>query len=130
MAGKMNPKIRKVDVGTREIKQITIYPLSIKDQEALVTFFTGLIEKFFEEMREKQFTNTEFFQMILQIVTENIPEFLKYATDEEIDLGNLTNYQLSEIIKHVYTDNFEDPGKNISGLLTGLKGTLFPGLQK
>lgn len=130
MAGKMNPKIRKVDIGTREIKQITIYPLSIKDQEALVTFFTGLIEKFFEEMREKQFTNTEFFQMILQIVTENIPEFLKYATDEEIDLGNLTNYQLSEIIKHVYTDNFEDPGKNIQGLLTGLKGTLFPGLQK
>ncbi len=129
MAGKMNPRIRKVDVGVRELKSIQIYPLSIKDQTNLVEFFTSLMDKFFGEMRDKQFSNAEFFSYIAETITENIPEFMKFVTEEDVDIDNLTNHQLSEIIKIVYTDNFEEPGKNIQGLLTNLKGVMFPGMK-
>lgn len=128
MAGKMNPRIRKVEIGVRELSTISIYPLSIKDQTHMVELFVSIVEKFFGEVREKQITNSEFFSIIAQLVMDNIPEFLKYVTDDELDLGNFTNYQLSEIAKHIYVDNFEDPGKNVQSLLIGLKATLFPSL--
>lgn len=127
MAGKMNPMIRRVNVGTRELKEVKIYPLSIKDQTNLVEFFMGGIEEVFEKFREGSMTNQQVFGFIAETIVAKIPEFLEYVTDKDdkVDVDTMTNFQLSEIIKIVYEDNFENPGKNVENLVGKLKGMLF-----
>jgi len=117
---KLNPQIRKVQVGVRELKEITIYPLSIADQMKMVDILKNVFDEIFK-MLETEDQTVAIANVIVEQVKANLPELLKYVTDEIVQLEDMTNFQFTTIVGHVYKDNFEDAGKNVSNLVGTMK---------
>jgi hypothetical protein len=117
---KLNPQIRKVQIGVRELKEITIYPLSIADQMKMVDILKNVFDEIFK-MLETDDQTVAIANVVIEQVKANLPELLKYVTDETVELEDMTNFQFTTIVGHVYKDNFEDAGKNVSNLVGAMK---------
>ena len=118
---KLNPQIRTVNIGVKELRPITIYPLSMGDQTKMVSLLKNILTKIMERNDDPDSNDIVIADLVIQELEENLPILLKYVTDEEINLDNLTNYQFTEIVGHVYKDNFEDASKNVKSLVEKTK---------
>jgi len=123
----MNPQICSVQVGIKSVRDITIYPLSISDQLKLSEDISEIlgklstIDKLGEEEVIKEFIN---------LIRVNLAKILSYVLDEkeEIDFGELTNTQLSEIATIIYSVNYKDVLGNLKDLIQKAK-TQLPGMR-
>ena len=124
---KLNPQIREVEVGVRDLRKIKIYPMSMADQTAFIELIKGAIESYFEltvEKGKKDMEDTDllpFIAALTKMVGDNSKEFIKIVTDpDQVDpeefYKDVTNAQMSEIVRIVVEDNFEDPAKNVMSL--------------
>jgi len=121
MSDKMNPQIRTVNIGVRELRPIKIYPLSMADQTKMVDLIKGVLLRVFERQEESDANDMQLAELVIKEIQENLPVLLKYIVDEEVPLEDLTNFQFTEIVGHVYKDNFEDAGKNVKNLVEKMK---------
>jgi hypothetical protein len=117
MNANMNPRVRVVDVGTRTLRKITLYPLSLSDQLKLKEIVIHNIQLYLAQ------TDTEFSPKAVvamaELVQENLPKVLAILfPDENVEklISELDNHQLSKIIEFVYEDNYRGPAKNLSSL--------------
>lgn len=122
----LNPQIRTVDVGIRNLRKIKIYPMSMADQSNFVELLKGAIESYLNLTAESgSFTESDllpFIASVTKMVSENSKEFIKIVTDEnEVNpdtfFDEVTNMQMSTIVKIIVDDNFEAPSKNVMSLL-------------
>lgn len=114
---KLNPQIRTVHIGVKELRQIKIYPLSMADQLKMVDLIKNIISSITESPEVDETNEFAVAQILINQIEQNLPELLKYVTDEEVSLTELTNFQFTEIVGHVYKDNFEDASKNVKSLV-------------
>lgn len=121
---KLNPQIRKVQIGVRELKEITIYPLSMADQMKMVDVIRVVFDEVAKFADETENAPMTIANTIIEQIKQNLPELLKHVTDDEVPLDDMTNYQFTTIVGHIYKDNFEDAGKNVTNLVEKMK-TLF-----
>jgi hypothetical protein len=123
----LNPQIRSVDVGIRNLRKISIYPMSMADQTAFIELLKGAIESYFALTAEKGKAGMDesdllpFISSLTQMVGDNSKEFIKIVTDpDKVDpetfYEKVTNMQMSEIVKIIVEDNFEAPSKNVMSL--------------
>ena len=117
MSKKLNPDITSVEVGIEEIREVLIYPLSIKDHtEKLPQILVEAYEAFRSELanltdlsnisQEEGFQMLDKFKDILYYNLESILELVAKAegrpTPEE-----LTSNQLFSIVETIFVVNYE-----------------------
>jgi len=126
MTDRLNPQIREIDTGIRNLRKIKIYPMSMADQSNLIEILKDAIESYLNLTADSgKFDEGDllpFISSIAKIVAENSKQFIKIITDpDEVDydifFNEVTNTQMSEIIKIIVNDNFEKPSKNVMSLL-------------
>jgi hypothetical protein len=111
----LNPKVKKLTVGIRKIRDISIYPLSFSDE---TKFLDEVIQSFlgFVSLPEAERTNTVLVNKINEVINTNLPRVISFVVDqEEIEkafgpgsniLSNVDNDQLFDIVQIIYDQNF------------------------
>ena len=117
---KLNPQITDVEIGIRNLRKITIYPLSMGDQLKL----TDMIIKAITDQIEKAGSADLTVAFIVQVIHENIGKIITMVSDEkETVLDELSNSQALEIAEILFDVNYGSVAKNFKSLsekLTGL----------
>lgn len=131
----INPESKEINYGKRTIKTVTVYPLSVKDQEDLTSLIIQAVmdiakaagadstkgakkKKLSEEEQ-----NRHFVENALKVITENLPVVFQKVADLESKeeakeiLDQFTNNQLSEVITYVWEVNYEVILKNVTSLV-------------
>jgi mannitol-1-phosphate/altronate dehydrogenase len=118
---KLNPLISKVTIGTREMREIKIYPLSLADQLELSQIFVKTIQEIVSEGAENNF---QFADAVRKAITENIGKVLSLITEEgEKLLKEITNPQALEIAEIVYDSNYGILEKKVKSLVEKIRQT-------
>ena len=118
---KLNPLINKVTIGTREMREIKIYPLSLADQLELSQIFVKTIQEIVSEGAENNF---QFADAVRKAITENIGKVLSLITEEgEKLLKEITNPQALEIAEIVYDNNYGILEKKVKSLVEKIRQT-------
>lgn len=120
---RLNPNIKTVNVGTRKLRPVTIYPLSLTDQQGIIETVIDAVATFTERRLAGELVQTtEMVRFAVDVLKENINKIIAFVTDPEEapKPEEMTNAQLVEIINVIYTENFEGPAKNASSLISGV----------
>lgn len=113
----LNPDIKEVSIGIKELTPIKIYPLSIHDQFDITNRLVGIIT---DMSTGQKFTDNETALSFLQrVISDNLDVILQYVTDEEErpDYSMLTNNQCYEIVEVIFQVNYEGFIKNFQNLI-------------
>jgi hypothetical protein len=124
----INPQITSVFVGTRDLREVQIYPLSLADELKFSDLITKEINNYFkstEELGEEE-SNMAMAAAIVKMIKTNIPKLLDLVTDEPIKLSELTNAQAVEIASKIYDVNFDSLSKNVKSLSEKIKKVFQP----
>ena len=117
---RINPRVREIDIGIRNLRKIKIYPLSMADQMKLTKIINESLQTFFNlDEKEGKEGQLQFAAYMVSIIESNINKLLKLVCPDETPsniLKEIDNAQLSEIVKCVYQDNYEQPVKNVTSL--------------
>lgn len=116
---KINPQIASLEIGTRNLRTIKIYPLSFGDQLEMTDLITDTIQNFLEARGKKlQEDNIEFVQFVLNLLRNNLTKIIKLISDEdEKMLKEITNLQVTELVTIIYEMNYEESIKNARSLV-------------
>ena len=116
---RINPQIKSVEIGILKLRKIKIYPLSMADQLELTELINKTMKSFFESDRDGEDETLVFVSFIVKTIQENIGTILGFVSPNETPvkiMQEITNQQLSEIVRIVYQDNYEGPVKNVMSL--------------
>ena len=118
ITAKMNPNIKTVWIGIKELREVKLYPLSVADQFNT----TDLLSKIVEEFNPQN--NAEIASKLTDVLKTNLPNILEMVTDpkDTFTLAEIDNLQLSEIITMIFEANFEGMLKNFQSLFEKAKG--------
>ena len=124
----LNPEITELTIGTRNLRKITIYPLSMADQFKVTDLIAGVIS---EAMVSKELDDTAFAILAITMIKENIGKIIEYATDEngEEILKELSNKDVVAIADILWQVNYESLSKNFKSLVERVKGQFLPTRQ-
>ena len=117
---RLNPQIKNVEIGIRNLRSIKIYPLSVSDQLTATNLVTSALQVF---MTNKDVKNNDllFVAFMLEQIRTNASEILKMVLDEnenpESVLKETSNEQMIVIVKAIYEVNYESLSKNVKSLL-------------
>lgn len=118
----LNPQIREVIVGTKTLRKIKIYPLSIHDQ----TEVTGIIKTSIAELFSlKDADNIKILSFVQEVLQNNLDKLIGYITEEgPAVLKEISNDQALEIAQIVYEVNYDSLQKKTKKILEKMKGKL------
>ena len=120
---KLNPQITDVEIGIRNLRKITIYPLSMGDQLKL----TDMIIKAITAQVEKAGSTDLSVAFIVNVIHENIGKILEMVSDEEESiLDELSNSQALAIAEILFDVNYGTVAKNFKSLSEKLTGLFQP----
>lgn len=119
----LNPDIKKMLIGSREMVEITIYPLSVSEEGELIRTVTGAIIQFSKEQNEEMDDDKSVI-VITKIIEENLEKIFKIVTDSEAPYSIMTNNQLVEFGEILFEVNFEGLLKNGRSLFKKVQGIL------
>jgi hypothetical protein len=124
----LNPQIIEMIVGTRQLKSIKIYPLSMADQLQLTSTVVESIQVLFEKREEN---NLIFAETIRSTISANLGKILSFVTDEgESLMKEISNVQAVEIAEAIYSMNYEVLEKKVQILIEKVRKVfLSPKLQ-
>ena len=116
---KLNPQITDVEIGIRNLRNITIYPLSMGDQLKL----TDLIIKAITDQVGDGAGADLSVAFIVKVIHENIGKILTMVSDEkETVLYELSNLQAIAIADIIFDVNYGSVAKNFKSLSEKLMG--------
>ncbi len=141
-AKKINPKCRKIEIGVRTLKDITIWPLSMADELSFSSKIVGLVDGYDEVIRaaipkKEDIPSTDDFPeeqpnvealvatFVITAIKENLIELLEYVCEEKVTLSDIDNEQFVEICDVIFEMNFEGAVGKGMRLLEKVKN-LFP----
>jgi len=119
---RLNPQITTTEIGVRDLREITIYPLSMADQLNLTDLITQALNAFFQQQDEESIA---FVAFMIELIKQNMNRIVAMITDVKKDedlLVDITNFQASEIAKIVYEVNYESAAKNLESLFEKVRG--------
>ena len=109
-----NPKIARIEIGARNLRTITVYPLSLGDQMKLpdtlnegLPGYVGLADR----------PDIAVVSFAIEFIKKNIGQLLSLITDDgEKLLDEMTNDQAVDLAELVYSMNFERVAKKVQSL--------------
>lgn len=143
MAPSLNPQIQTLDIGKKELRKITVYPLSLKDQLSLpetisesfiklLGNYDDLVTKGKDQLSEKEEQTTAKDLAIINdmtdIVAENLDAILALVTDEEkpVSSSEITNLQLSELVEIIFSVNYESAVGKVKSVVARAQALMSP----
>ena len=118
----LNPTVVTVQVGTRTLREIQIYPLSV-GQQLEASEFIGELTAGLVSVADKD--NAFWMGYVVDFLQNRLSGFLGMVTDEDEDpeklIHEMTNNQAIEIARIIYEVNFAGLVKNFRGLLDGIR---------
>ncbi|MFA5394420.1 MAG: hypothetical protein WC346_00190 [Methanogenium sp.] len=111
-AKRINPDIRKIEYGKKDLKELTLYPLSIGDQFKVTNIITEVVQTLVAGSASGQLNDLAFMTAVIQALEKNIGEVLVLIAEispeeaEEI-INSLTNIQLMSIVESVWDVDYE-----------------------
>ncbi|MBW2154593.1 MAG: hypothetical protein JRH18_23405 [Deltaproteobacteria bacterium] len=128
---RLNPQITEIDIGNRSLRSIKLYPMSLADEKLFGDVIQKALQKYFEQqVSEKEDELIGFVDFLLKLIEKNLIKILGLITDEDKPkkvFDEMTNYQLSDLVKSIYEKNFEEPSKNVESLLGTIKSMFLSG---
>ena len=126
MSERMNPKVVEVEYGKREIKTLTLYPLSLKDQFQVTDIICEVIQGMGNLSGEDGLNEVGLFSSFLENIGKNAPKVIRIVadiTEEEADavFDKITNDQFVLFAEKVWEVNFENALKNAKSLFERIK---------
>lgn len=120
----LNPRIKEVMVGTRKLRPVKVYPLSVGDQLGMTDQVAEALIQFFRASGHPD--DKLFAGFALNLLRKNFPKILALAVEEDVDtmLNEMDNTQLEEVIRIIWSVNYESLTKNLQGLLGTIKTRL------
>jgi len=116
---KLNPQITDVEIGIRNLRKITIYPLSMGDQLKLTDLIIKAITK---QVGDGEGSDLS-VSFIVNVIHENIGKILTMVSDEkETVLDELSNSQATEIAEILFDVNYGSVAKNFKSLSEKVMG--------
>ena len=127
----LNPDIRDIFYGKRNLKKLTLYPLSVGDQFKVTEIISSVFQNLVKEHTIDNFNDVVFMTAIISAVEENICKVLTLisdCTDEEAKtiISDLTNAQLMDVVESIWIVDYEpmlkkgkslfERGKSVFGL--------------
>jgi hypothetical protein len=123
---KLNPQIRTIEIGIRELREVMVYPMSLADQLKLSDLITDSLAKL-QSVSELN-SSVGLISFILNLIKEKSSFVLKMVLDENEDpdefMGNISNEQFVEFVKLIIEVNFDPISKNLKGLLKKAETTV------
>jgi hypothetical protein len=121
----LNPQIVEMSVGTRTLRKIVIYPLSMADQFKMTKAIVGAFSSFTQFDREDM-KDEDVVASMVPLIEENIEQILEFVLDKEekVTMDELTNDQFTDICLTVFETNYEGSVKKIQDLVGRIKGIL------
>lgn len=109
---KLNPEIKEVLYGKKELKQLILYPLSISDQFKVTDMITEIVQQLVEGQKSGQTTDYAFMTAAISALQKNIDKVLSIVADISVEettkiVDVLTNTQLVNIVDVIWTVNYE-----------------------
>lgn len=130
----LNPQIRSVVIGIKELEPITIYPFSIKDQSDADQTIRDAVTQYLQSTAGKENKELGLANFIVQAIKDNIGRVLAIATGDEDEairsgsspnpmMGKITNTQAVDIADIIFRENYLVPGGKFKGLVEEIKQT-------
>jgi len=122
---KLNPQIVDVEIGVRNLRKITLYPLSMADQLKLTDIIvTAAVSA------AKTNSDMAVPAFIVQMLQENIGKIIQMVTDEdESVVSDISNMQAVEIADVLFDVNYGAVAKNFKSLSDKMKAVFQPERQ-
>jgi hypothetical protein len=113
----LNPDIKEINIGIKEVHPIKIYPLSIQDQFDITNRLVDVISQFGDQTNFE--SNEDALKFLQEIITDNLSVILEYVTteDDRPTFRDLTNNQCYEIAEVIFQVNYEAFVKNSQNLI-------------
>ena len=121
---RLNPQIRETEIGVRNLRTKKVYPLSMADQLKMTDLITEALNAFFQKGDQDDIV---FITFLIELIKSNLERMLGMIMDIKKDkdiLSEITNFQVSEIAKIVYEENYASVAKNMEGLFKNVKNLL------
>lgn len=118
----LNPQITKVEIGTKETREITIYPLSMRDQFNMTDTVVEAVMQF-ANVDTGALADEEIIKNMVTLIEENIEKLLVLVLDQDeaVTLEDMTNDQFTLICETIYTTNYEGSIKKLQDLVGKIK---------
>ena len=121
---KLNPQITDVEIGIRNLRKITVYPLSMSDQLKLTDLITKSVT---EQLAKADGGELSLVSFIIKMLQENIGKIITMVTDEDAKvLDEISNSQAVEIADVLFDVNYGTVAKNFKSLSEKLTGLFQP----
>lgn len=123
----LNPQITTLSVGTKSLREVTIYPLSMADQFKMTDALVSAFSKF-SEVTSEHTSDAAVVATMVKLIENNLQELLELvlADGESITFDELTNDQFSDLVMIIYEVNYEGTIKKFRGLVEKVKGVIGP----
>jgi hypothetical protein len=108
----LNPDIREITYGKKELKKLTLYPLSIGDQFKVTNIVTEVIQDLIKGESSGQLIDFVFMTSVMNALEKNLVKVLELVSDlteeqRKVILSDITNAQLLDIIESIWTVDYE-----------------------
>lgn len=125
---KLNPQITSIEIGVRDLRTITIYPLSMADQFSMDKVITEAMSIFNIDDIDNEI---ELVGFVFKIIQDNLKLAIELVTDKEERgteslLNEMTNLQITDLIRIIFEVNYETQIKNLKGLFEKAKKLFQP----
>ena len=143
---KLNPRRRVLEVGTRQLREITLWPLAFRSQLELKDIVIASAQEFFMTVLPKKLSEAqeakasgvgdvlksvtevetmEYIKFFVDQIEKNIAAVLALAIDEDEDpeeiLKDADNDQVTLMATIIFEANFEGASKNVKSLVSKMK---------
>ena len=141
--GKLNPQITTVEIGTKSLREVSIFPLSLADQAKTARILAKVFQEVMEKLSSfggedeasegetlvsmaKQLSDVDILEFIASAIQDNLEVILALVVDEneKIMLEDLTNTQFYQLVEIIYEVNYEGASKNFVALVKRAKGVV------
>lgn len=116
----LNPQITEINIGVRNLRKISIYPLALGDEIKLTKTLSKAITTYFEKSKIEGMSDIAIIGFVVDLVKQNFQEIVSFVVDEDVDvkklMGDITNFQVAGIAQIIYEKNFEEAVKNAGSL--------------
>jgi hypothetical protein len=110
----LNPDIRELKYGKKEIKSLILYPLSIGDQFKVTNMITEIVQDLVmtESKGVAAITDLAFMTAVMKTIETNLEKVLSLITDIPEDeckkiIGEMTNIQFVTLVESVWVTDYE-----------------------
>ncbi len=122
---KINPQVMEVEIGIRNLRTITIYPLSLGDQLEMSDIISNTLGSFFALEDQNELALATF---IVELIQTNLEKIIGLVIPEDEKakpiMKELSNKQTVELVGLIFETNYGgETAKNVQSLFEKVKGT-------